>query len=332
MNEARKKAQHVQAKLQLVSKNRKSEQSRTAQNSSAARHRKAHLDVWAIVAITACCMIWGYQQIAIKAIMDEVPLLMQLTIRSVLASLCIWGWMFYRGIKPFQNDRTLVPGIIAGALFCIEFLLLYSGLAYTNTSRAITFLYLAPFIVALVLPWFIPAERLNWHQSLGLIGAFCGLAFAFQEGFTETASIFLLGDIAVIGAAFAWAFTTIVVRITTLGQIAPERTIFFQLFFSSLILIGVCVALQIPIPHSLSLKALASLFLQSVIIAAMSYLFWFWLLRHYLATKVSAFSFLTPAFGLLFSILLANDPVDTRLLIALGSIAAGIYLVNRRAE
>ena len=47
------------------------------------------------------------------------------------------------------------------------------------------------------------------------------------------------------------------------------------------------------------------------------------------ATKVSAFSFLTPAFGLLFSIVLVNDPIDLKLFIALASIAAGIYLVNR---
>lgn len=319
----------MEDKLQWVNKDSKLKQKPGATRSHKVE-RKAHLDGWAIVAITGCCMLWGYQQIAIKAIADEVPLLMQLTIRSVVASICIWAWMAFRGIRPFQPDRTLLPGLIAGCLFCLEFVLLYTGLAHTNTSRAITFLYLAPFIVALVLPFFIPAERLSWLQFAGLVGAFSGLAFAFQDGFTAADNLFFLGDIAVIGAAVAWGLTTIVVRISTLGQIAPERTIFFQLFFSSLILIGTCIVLDVPVPQQLSLKAMGSLFLQSVIIAAMSYLFWFWLLRHYLATKVSAFSFLTPAFGIVFSIGLVNDPVDSKLLVALASIAAGIYLVNRR--
>ena len=143
--------------------------------------RKSSLDLQAIILITGCCLIWGYQQIAIQAIADEVPLLMQLTVRSVIASACVWVWMMFKGIRPFQSDRTLMPGVIAGLLFFAEFVLLYSALEHTNTSRAITFLYLAPFIVALVLPIFIPAERLNWMQSIGLLIAFGGLAFAFHD-------------------------------------------------------------------------------------------------------------------------------------------------------
>jgi drug/metabolite transporter (DMT)-like permease len=292
--------------------------------------RKSSLDLQAIILITGCCLIWGYQQIAIQAIADEVPLLMQLTIRSIIASACVWAWMAFKGIRPFQPDRTFIPGLIAGLLFFAEFVLLYSALEYTNTSRAITFLYLAPFIVALVLPIFIPAERLNWTQSSGLLIAFGGLAFAFQDGFSSGATHFLLGDIAVIGAAAAWAFTTIVVRTTTLGQIQPERTLFFQLFFSSIALIGLCFLAEVPLPETLSINAMASLFLQSVIIAAASYLFWFWLLRHYLASKVSAFSFLTPMFGLLFGFFLAGDPINSTLIAAFVSIVLGIYLVNRR--
>jgi drug/metabolite transporter (DMT)-like permease len=294
--------------------------------------RKSSLDLQAIILITGCCLIWGYQQIAIQAIADEVPLLMQLTIRSIIATACVWVWMMFKGIKPFQADRTFMPGLIAGLLFFAEFVLLYSALEHTNTSRAITFLYLAPFIVALVLPIFIPAERLNVLQSSGLLIAFSGLAFAFHDGFSSSTAHFWLGDIAVIGAAMAWALTTIVVRTTTLGQIQPERTLFFQLFFSSIALIALCIAYGVPLPDTLSIKAMASLFLQSVIIAAASYLFWFWLLRHYLATKVSAFSFLTPMFGLLFGFFLAGDPISSSLIAAFISIVLGIYLVNRRQE
>jgi drug/metabolite transporter (DMT)-like permease len=292
--------------------------------------RRPSLDWPAIMLITGCCLIWGYQQIAIQAIADEVPLLMQLTIRSIIASACVWIWMTLKGIRPFQSDHTLIPGMVAGLLFFAEFVLLYSALEFTNTSRAITFLYLAPFIVALVLPIFIPAERLNRMQSIGLLIAFGGLAFAFQDGFSSGATHFFMGDIAVIGAATAWAFTTIVVRTTALGQIQPERTLFFQLFFSSIALIALCFAYGVPLPDTFSIKAMASLFLQSVVIAAASYLFWFWLLRHYLATKVSAFSFLTPMFGLLFGFFLAGDPINGSLIAAFISIALGIYLVNRR--
>jgi drug/metabolite transporter (DMT)-like permease len=36
-----------------------------------------------------------------------------------------------------------------------------------------------------------------------------------------------------------------------------------------------------------------------VVVSFASYLVWFWLMRHYPATRVSAFTLLTPLFGLL---------------------------------
>jgi hypothetical protein len=45
--------------------------------------RKQSLGLQAIILITGCCLIWGYQQIAIQAIADEVPLLMELTMSSI---------------------------------------------------------------------------------------------------------------------------------------------------------------------------------------------------------------------------------------------------------
>jgi glutathione S-transferase len=69
---------------------------------------------------------------------------------------------------------------------------------------------------------------------------------------------------------------------------------------------------------------------QTVIVTFASYLMWFWLLRHYPATRVSAFTLLTPVFGLLAGVLLLSEPVTLRLLVALIAVAAGIALVNRR--
>jgi drug/metabolite transporter (DMT)-like permease len=67
-----------------------------------------------------------------------------------------------------------------------------------------------------------------------------------------------------------------------------------------------------------------------VIVSFASYLLWFWLVRHYPATRLSSFTLLTPLFGLLFGVLLLSEPATTRLLIALAAVALGIVLVNRR--
>jgi drug/metabolite transporter (DMT)-like permease len=56
---------------------------------------------------------------------------------------------------------------------------------------------------------------------------------------------------------------------------------------------------------------------------------WFWLVRHYPATRISAFTLLTPVFGLLAGVVLLGEPVTLRLVLALAAVSAGIALVNR---
>ena len=56
---------------------------------------------------------------------------------------------------------------------------------------------------------------------------------------------------------------------------------------------------------------------------------WFWLVRHYPATRISAFTLLTPVFGLLAGVGLLGEPLTLRLGVALVAVCAGIWLVNR---
>jgi drug/metabolite transporter (DMT)-like permease len=58
-----------------------------------------------------------------------------------------------------------------------------------------------------------------------------------------------------------------------------------------------------------------------------------WLLRHYPATRMSSFTFLTPMFALAFGVAVLGEPLTAQLVLALAGVAVGIVLVNRkRAE
>jgi drug/metabolite transporter (DMT)-like permease len=65
------------------------------------------------------------------------------------------------------------------------------------------------------------------------------------------------------------------------------------------------------------------------IVAFVSYIAWFWLVRNYPPTRVSAFTFLSPVFGVLAGNLMLAEPFTPSLAGALALIAFGIYLVNR---
>jgi drug/metabolite transporter (DMT)-like permease len=72
-----------------------------------------------------------------------------------------------------------------------------------------------------------------------------------------------------------------------------------------------------------------SLAFQIVVIATASYLAWFWLIRHYPATRLSSFSFLTPVMGVLAGVVFLGEPFTPLVMLALGLVGAGIWVANR---
>ena len=295
--------------------------------------RKTHLDAIAVVALVVCCFLWGLNQVAAKAAMPEIPALWQATARSTGGALLVWLWAAFRGIPLFERDGTLGGGLLAGLLFAGEFACIFFGLQYTTASRMVVFIYLAPFVVALGMPFIARSERLSAVQIAGLAVAFAGVAWAFAEGFTKPAAgdRQWLGDALGVLAAVLWGATTLAIRGSRLTAASAEKTLLYQLAVSAVVLGLVAWAIGTPLPSAVTRLGASSLVFQIVVVTFASYLAWFWLIRSYPATRLAAFTMLTPVFGLLMGALLLDEPITARLLIALVAVAGGIFFVNRRA-
>jgi len=294
--------------------------------------RAPSLDALAVTILILCCFLWGLNQVAAKAALPEVPALWQATVRSSGAALLVWLWASRRGIALFARDGTLKGGLLAGALFGAEFFCIFVGLQFTTASRMVVFIYISPFVVALGMPLISRSERLRPVQSVGLVVAFAGVAWAFAEGFSRPAAgpLQWLGDGLGVLAGVLWGATTLAIRATSLSRASAEKTLFYQLAVSALLLLVAVSWSGAPFPDRLSSLAWGSLAFQTVIVSFASYLAWFWLIRHYPATPLASFTMLTPVFGLILGAALLAEPVTARLLIALATVAAGIFLVNRR--
>ena len=323
----------VEATARLMSRHQEAEMQGSNPAGSLAE-RKTALDALAVVALVLCCFLWGLNQVAAKAALPEIPALWQATVRSAGAALLVLLWAGRRGIAMFARDGTLKGGLLAGALFGAEFFCIFVGLQFTTASRMVVFIYISPFVVALGMPLIARSERLAPVQSVGLMVAFAGVAWAFAEGFSRPAAgpMQWLGDGLGVLAGVLWGATTLAIRATALGHASAEKTLFYQLGVSALLLLAAALLVATPIPDRLSTLAWASLVFQTVVVSFASYLVWFWLMRHYPATPLASFTMLTPVFGLILGAVLLAEPVTARLLIALGTVAAGIFLVNRRTR
>lgn len=296
--------------------------------------RKAQLDTVAISSLLLCCALWGLNQVAAKVALAQIPPLLQAGMRSLVAAVLVWTWAAVRGIRLFERDGTGKGGLWAGLLFAAEFACIFIGLQFTTASRMVVFIYLSPFVVALGMHFIAHSERLRPAQWLGLLAAFGGVAWAFAEGFTQPAAgpRQWVGDALGVVAAVLWAATTLVIRATKLTSAAPEKTLLYQLGISGLLLAGAGWGLGEQWPGAVSTLTWAAFGFQAVIVTFASYLLWFWLVRHYPATRLASFTLLTPIFGLLFGVGLLGEPLTLRLAIALAAVAGGIALVNRPAK
>lgn len=298
-------------------------------------NRNHLLDLTAMAILTVLCASWGLQQVAIKVANHGVSPILQSGIRSMGAAVLLWIWMTLRREPILKKDGTLWWGITAGLLFAIEFILIYRGLELTNASRSVIFLYTAPFFVAMGAQIFIPGEQLRTAQVLGLCCAFGGILTAFSGSFFGGRALkvsdpqMLIGDGMLVVAALIWAATTVIIKASPLTRISPAKTLLYQLGISAVVLPLASLATGEPgIFHMTPLIA-GCLIFQTVWVAFITYLTWFWLISRYSISRLASFSFLTPLFGVLAGGLLLKEPIPTTLLLALVLVGAGIYLVNR---
>jgi drug/metabolite transporter (DMT)-like permease len=293
--------------------------------------RKTRLDAVAIRVLVACCAFWGLQQILIKTTVAEVPPMWQASMRMAGAVVLLLLWCRVRGIALFDRDGTLAGGLLAGSLFAAEFVCIYVGLQHTSASRLTVFLYTAPFVVALLLPRFVPGERLRGAQWLGLALAFGGVVVAFGESLFGhgAATGRWRGDALGLAAGVLWGLTTLAIRTTRLAVASAEKTLFYQIAVTALVTPALSLLMGETRGVSYSAYAWFSIALQTGIGAFASYLAWMWLLRHYPATRIASFTFLTPVFALVFGVALLGEPLTPQLLLALAGVGLGVVLVNR---
>lgn len=298
-------------------------------NSLPSHHVTRPLDAAAAAIVVVLCLSWGFNQVAAKVAIHDIPPMTQAAIRSTLAALIVAGFAKARGISLLSRDGTLIAGIAAGAAFSIEFALIYGGLLWTTASRAVLFLYTAPFFVVIGGRWFLPADKFHWSQWIGLTLSFCGIVLAFGVPTPAADPRQFAGDLMVLGGGLGWAVTTLIIKASALNRVSAEKVMLYQLVVSAPVLAVFALLFGERIHAMPSSAALVALAYQTIWVVSVTFVIWFALVARYSANRLSAFTFLTPLFGVAAGHLVLGEPLTPAFLAAVALVAAGLVLVNR---
>ncbi|MBS1015559.1 DMT family transporter [Acetobacter persici] len=288
------------------------------------------LDATATSLMVGLCFCFGLQQVALKAAAQDMAPILQISLRSGLAALLVVGLMLARRERLVQISRTWKPGLAVGVLFFLEYLFTGQSLRYTSASRSVVFLYTSPIFAALILHFMEASERMAPRQWAGILLAFCGIAVAFlghQTVAGQGADLSLLGDALALLAGASWGVTTVVIRMSSLATVPAKQTLLYQLAGACVLLFPMAVLLH-QTDFTVTPILLLSLGYQVFILSFVAFLLWFWLLRHYQASRIGVLSFITPLFGVLLGAVLLHEPVEPGFVTGALLVVAGLVLVS----
>lgn len=290
--------------------------------------RRDAIDVAATGIMLGLTFSWGLNYVAAKISYGGFDPVFISIARALIGGVLVVGWCRWRGVALLERDGTLAAGMLAGALFGLEFLFLYIGLEQTTVARNTLLVNAMPFWM-LIGGHFFLGEDFTKRKLIGLTLAFLGLATVFSDKLGSGGTLW--GDLLSLIAGILWALTNLFIKRSTLTNVSAEKVLLYQL--SGAVIVGFAALPLIEYPiRDVTVVAASALLFQAVYIVAFTYVLWFWLLRRYPASGLSSFAFLTPVFGVLCGAVFLGEALSARIFIALVLITIGLVIVNRPAR
>lgn len=292
---------------------------------------KDRIDALGASFLVAFSILLGLNQVMVKVVNEGLAPVFQAGLRSACSFLPVLAFALIMRKGLSLRDGSVYAGILSGIFFAVEFALLFTALEYTTVSRVSVLFYTMPFWVAAAAHFLIPGERLTPVRCLGLALAIGGVALAFFKNDSPPTPNALRGDIMSLLAAMFWAGIVLLAKTTALSKSSPYMQLLYQLGISAVVLLAVAPFFG-EMVRDLTPLVIGVFAVQVVVVVAIGFVVWFWVLSIYPASDMASFSFLAPVFGVVFGWLILDEALTGNIILALVLVGVGIVLVNRRAK
>ena len=282
-----------------------------------------------------CCALWGSATPAIKTASALL-----IPVSGVPSTILFAGIRFFMAgiitiaIYSIARKKLLVfkkenlPRVLTVASFqtVIQYIFFYVGLTNTTGVKGTIASGSSAFFCVLIASLIFKQEKLTARKIIACILGLLGIIIINLQGLELTMNF--LGDGFVILSTVAYSFSSVFMKRFSKYE-DPVVLSGYQFIFGGafMILLGLLLGGRVSFESTKGVVILVYL----AFLSAVAYALWGMLLKHNPVSKVTIFSFTTPIFGTILSLLLLPehsgvDPLN--LIITLLLVSGGILLLN----
>jgi drug/metabolite transporter (DMT)-like permease len=270
-------------------------------------------------------LAWGLTWPVNKLLLESLPPLWLLALRSAIATVALFGIALARGRLALPPRADLPVLLSITLLHMVGFGLLAAwGLQLVPTGRSVVLAYTTPL-------WVIPGasfflrERLTLRRLGGVAVGLLGLVVLFNPlAFDWTDRIAVLGNGAIVLAAFLWAASILHIR-GHAWQSTPFDLVPWEMLLATGLLTPLALATDPPTPEWNG-RFIALLLFAAIPGTALAYWATAMASRHLPAVVTALGLLATPVVGVVVATLWLGEPLTPSLLAAIALILGGIAL------
>ena len=288
-----------------------------------------------------CCLLWGSATPAIKigyewfgiGAGDVASRILFAGVRFILAGIltAIFGSLI--------AGKPLFPQKSSWGMICrlglvqtvFQYIFFYMGLAYTTGVKSAIINGSQTFITIVLACLVFRYEKLTMQKFLGCLIGFAGVIVINFDPSGLTGGFTFRGEGAILIAAIAYALSSALVKNYSQKE-NPVVLSGYQFIFGGIIMTIVGALMGGKLTGWCFRSILLLLYL--ALISSVAYSVWGILLKHNPVGKVAIYSFTNPIFSVLLSFVFLRETSSfgLELVVALGLVCCGIWLVNRVKE
>ena len=277
-------------------------------------------------------VVWGGSFFFNGIALREFPTLSIVTARVGLAALALLLLMRMLG-HGIQLNRQILKAFFGMSFLniVVPFSMIAWGQQHIASGVASILNATTPLFTMLVAHWFTTDEKINPRRLLGVLTGMGGVGLMMGLDSMETSGFHLLGQSAILLAAFSYGLAGVYGKKFAQFWIPPLATATGQLCASSMILIPLTLWIDQPWTMTIpSIEGMGSLLGIALLSTALAYVIYFHLLKTAGATNLLLVTLLIPVSAIILGVFLLDESLQPQHLSGMAVISLGLLIMDGR--